>query len=332
MTTAELATRPTTELAPHGHDGRPVAAYLASLGSDVSRAGMLANLRRAARELGAIAGTDAPTEPEAIPWQSMTPAHMAALSARLGERFTPATANVTLAAVRGVLRSAWNLGMIDRERLERLTRDANGRTHTVRGTSPERGRHLSAGELGALFRAAAADEHATRGARDAALLAILDGGGLRRAEAVALDVADVDLETEAVTVRRGKGRKARTVPLAAGAGAALSAWLAVRGDAPGALLRAVNRHGRLLSDRMSTRAVGRALGRLGAAASVEAFTAHDFRRTVAGDLLEAGADIVTVQNLLGHANPNTTARYDRRPAEARRKAARLRAVPYRAAA
>jgi site-specific recombinase XerD len=53
---------------------------------------------------------------------------------------------------------------------------------------------------------------------------------------------------------------------------------------------------------------------------------------VAGDLLDAGADIVTVQHLLGHANPATTACYDRRPAEARRKAARLRAVPYRAAA
>ncbi len=51
------------------------------------------------------------------------------------------------------------------------------------------------------------------------------------------------------------------------------------------------------------------------------------RRTMIGNLLEVGADIATVQRLAGHASPDTTARYDRRPAEVRRKAARLRSVP-----
>jgi integrase len=320
-----LATIDRTGLATTGAEGNPVAAYLASLGSEVSRASMRSNLERVARML------EAPNA-EAVPWHAMKPAHVAALAARLADAHSPSTANVTLSALRGVFRAAWNLGLMDRETLERLTRDANGKTHRVRGNTAPTGRHLEAGELAALFRAAAADPYATRGARDAALLAILDGGGLRRAEAVALDLADVDLDVEAVTIRRGKGRKARTVPLAAGAGAALSAWLAVRGDAPGPLFVAVNKGGRLGADRLPVRGVARILDRLAAAANVAAFTAHDFRRTVAGDLLDAGADIVTVQALLGHANPQTTARYDRRPAEARRKAARLRAVPYRAAA
>jgi integrase len=118
--------------------------------------------------------------------------------------------------------------------------------------------------------------------------------------------------------------------LAAGAGAAISGWLDYRGDEAGPLLFAVNKGGRVLASRLPERGVQRILDRLMKRAAIAPLTAHDFRRTVAGDLLDRGADVVTVQALLGHASPQTTAKYDRRPAEARRKAARLRAVPYRA--
>lgn len=56
---------------------------------------------------------------------------------------------------------------------------------------------------------------------------------------------------------------------------------------------------------------------------------YDLRLTLVGDLLDAGTDVVTVSMLLGHSNIQTTARYDRRPEEAKRKAAGLIHVPYR---
>lgn len=308
-------------LAPERPEALPVPAYLATLAPGSQRA-----TRRRLRALAALLAPDARPEPEAVPWHRLTPAHVDALAAALSESYAPSTANATLAALRGVLRSCWALGLLDAEELARLTRGGpGGRAHRARGESLPAGRSLDAGELRALFEAAAADPCPLRGARDAALLALLYGAGLRRSEAVALSLEDAS--PEAVTVRRGKGGKARRVSLASGAGAAVQAWAEAAELEGGPLLRSV-RKGDRLGGAMTGRAVARALARLAAAASVAPFTAHDLRRTYAGDLLEAGADVVHVQRLMGHAGPATTARYDRRPEADRARAARLIRVPY----
>jgi integrase len=66
----------------------------------------------------------------------------------------------------------------------------------------------------------------------------------------------------------------------------------------------------------------------GAEAGVKPFSAHDFRRTFVGDLLDRGVDIVTVAKMAGHSDVKTTARYDRRPEETKRDAAGKLYFPY----
>ena len=118
------------------------------------------------------------------------------------------------------------------------------------------------------------------------------------------------------------------MPLNTGQLAALEDWLAVRGTTPGALLWPINKGATLTPRRMTSQAIYNVMQKRGQEAGVTEFSPHDFRRTYAGDLLDAGADIVTVAQLMGHADVTTTARYDRRPAETRRKAANLRHTPY----
>jgi site-specific recombinase XerD len=257
-----------------------------------------------------------------LPWAGMRYEHTQAVRAALAERYAPATANKMLAALRGVLREAWRLDLLPAEAYRRAAD-----LPAVRGVRLPRGRALSTGELRALFAACAADP-SPAGARDAALLAVLYGAGLRRAESVNLDVGDYEADGGSLTVRRGKGRKARRCYLATGGQAALRGWLAVRCSAPGPLFLPIDKAGCIGWRRLSDQAVLVILRKRARQAVVATFSPHDLRRTFISDLLEQGADVSAVQQLAGHANVATTARYDRRGEQAKRRAAALLHVPY----
>ena len=124
----------------------------------------------------------------------------------------------------------------------------------MRGETLPRGRALGAGELAALMGACSKDP-GPAGARDAALLALLYGGGLRRSEAVALDLDDYEAESGQLTIRAGKGHKDRTAWVTNGSSLALADWLAVRGDEPGPLFTAIGKGGRVSQGRLSGQAV-----------------------------------------------------------------------------
>lgn len=117
------------------------------------------------------------------------------------------------------------------------------------GNRHKHSRALSAGEIRALFTACAADR-SPAGARDAAMLALLYGAGLRRQEVVQLDLDNFDTETGAVTIRAGKGRKDRLGYISNGSLAALQAWIAVRGPEPGPLFVPIMKGGRMVRRRL----------------------------------------------------------------------------------
>ena len=158
------------------------------------------------------------------------------------------------------------------------------------------------------------------------MLSLLYGCGLRRSEVVALELDNYD--QGAVTVCNGKGRKERIVYCPSGGRVAVDAWLARRGTWPGALLNPVAKGGRIQERAMTAQAVMLRLRFLADRAHVPAFSPHDLRRSFVGELLDAGADISSVQQLAGHANVATTQRYDRRPEDAKRRTAELLHVPF----
>jgi len=297
-------------------DQHPAKVYLARLGPGSRRT------MRAALDASAGVLTSGRCNAETLDWAALRYQHTTAVRTIFMDRYAPATANKMLAALRGVLKEAWRLGLITADDYHRA-RDIP----SVRGSVLPRGRALSRGELRALFRACAADESAA-GRRDAALLALLYGGGLRRSEAVVLDVADYNAETTALIIRSGKGREARTVYASNGAKDALDAWLAVRGRNPGPMFVPVNKAGATHFRRLTDQAVFYALRKRATEAGVQTLSPHDLRRTFVSDLLDLGADISTVRGLAGHANVTTTARYDRRGEETKRKAAELLHVPF----
>ena len=155
---------------------------------------------------------------------------------------------------------------------------------------------------------------------------MLYGGGLRRAEAVALDFANYNAATGALLVR---GRnKERTVFATNGAAEALPAWLAEPGSDAGPLFRPVNKAARIEHRRLTDQAIYDLLGRIAERAGVDAFSPHDMRGTFISDLLDAGADIATMSEMAGHAQITATARYDRPDERAKRRSSELLHVSF----
>jgi integrase len=256
-------------------------------------------------------------------WSALRYQHTQAVRSKLADQYQPATANKMLSALRGVLKEAWRLGQVDAENYYRAVD-----LPSVRGESPLRGRALTAGELLKLA-AICRDDESPAGPRDAAMLALGAAGGLRRSEIITLNVDDYDPQSGALQIRRGKGRKPRTVYATNGAADALADWLQLRGQESGSLFCPVSQTGQITYRRMIGHAFHKICSKRAKQAGVKEFTPHDLRRTFIGDLLDAGADIVTVQKLAGHANVTTTARYDRRPEAAKKKAVELLHFPYR---
>lgn len=202
----------------------------------------------------------------------------------------------------------------------------------IKGDDTTTGRAITAGEIGALLMTCANDTSAA-GTRDAAIVAMLYSTGIRRQELAGLQLTDLTPGDDGglvAIVRKGKGRKTRQAYIYNGALGALESWLQLRGDAPGAIFCNVHRSGAVQpGTRLSGVAIDAIVKQRCAQAGVKDVSTHDFRRTFASTLLDQGVDLVVVSKLMGHANVNTTARYDRRDVTARKRAVQALHVPYR---
>lgn len=288
----------------------PAAVYLSSL-SEGSRRTMLYSLNAIAELL-----TDGECDAFSLDWSKLRYHHTAAVRTAFKERLAPTTTNKMLVALRRVLTEAFRLDLMNANDFHKAVDIPK-----VKGTGKLRGRALTLDEIESLIESCHQQGNAL-GFRDAAIIAILRCGGIRRQEIVRLNLDDLNLKTGELTVNRGKGNKYRLVYLTDEAIAMIEDWLSKRGNVPGALICPVNRGGNITIRHFASDGDGiyKLVKARAISAGVKHFSPHDFRRTFCSDLLEFGEDVFTVQELAGHTSPVTTARYDKRGEGRKRRA------------
>jgi integrase/recombinase XerD len=279
----------------------PAAVYLNSL-SKGSRRTMGNSLNEIARLL-----TDGECDAYSLDWSKLRYQHTAAVRAALADRLAATTVNKMLSALRGILKEAYRLDLID-ERDYRKASDISN----LKESGRLRGRTLSGQEIRALL-ANCQQEGTPASCRDTAAIAIFRSSGIRREELTQLKLNDVDLQTGKIEIRRGKGGKYRLVYLNKIALELVKAWVETRGKKPGALICPVNKGGTVIIRHFAANGDGiyKLIKQRAMKAGIKHFSPHDFRRTFCTELLDE-EDTLTVQDLAGHSSANTTARYDRR--------------------
>ena len=281
------------------HD--PVDRYLRAVEGE--RQASAHTIRAYATDLADLAQFLAGRRDGAIALQDAQKAALRDWLSDLHDRNAPSTVARKLAAVRGFYRFLQREG-------ERADDPAEGlRTPRQRHDVPD---FLSVDEAFALMEAP--DDASPLGLRDRALLETAYGSGLRVSELVGVDLADVDLASGTVRVRAGKGGKDRIVPISAPAAKAIRRWMSVRGELAAKRRTAgdpepalfLNRFGGRLSARaMRTKSDQHAI-RAGVPRRVHP---HVLRHSFATHLLDGGADLRHIQEMLGHASLSTTQKY-----------------------
>jgi site-specific recombinase XerD len=323
------------------HNKNPVVSYLASLGSKDSRRVQKTALDQIAAALSGGTIEDCLQ----FPWERLDYGTVTAIKAWLASKYAPATINRYLCAVRRVIKEAWRHQLITAEEYQRATDVQSVSAHRLPA-----GRELENQEIRELINVCLQDEdNPTLGLRDAAIISLMYSSGLRRAEVVALDLADLNLNKKELRVI-GKRNKERKAYLATGAVRAVQRWLKKRGTTPGPLFYSVNRGGNIVrsrNERLSANEKHRGVKpkqitarltdqtiyhvinkRAIQAGLVKKTTPHDMRRTFVSDLLDVGVDLSTVSKMAGHEDTNTTKRYDRRSSKVMQEAAEKLDVPY----
>ncbi|MFL0797315.1 MAG: site-specific integrase [Cellvibrionaceae bacterium] len=283
--------------------------YLNSMAS-TGRPAMVTQLKIAAQLLGF-------SQPaKQYPWHELNFEKVHTVRAAMQDlEYAVSTINLTLACLRGVAKTAFNLEQLGGDELLRIQAVKN-----VKGSITRTGRSVSRIEIKKLLRAAKNIQDPVRASRETALLLLGFGTGLRALEICSLEVADFNQKNALLTIKQGKGRKKREIYLAKEVTKSLHAWLKQRGIAEGALFTRIPRPGVINYSGLSTRGLANLVTRVQQQANIDKFSLHDIRRSFITHLLEQGTDINIVRQLAGHSDVSTTTRYDRRDITWQKKA------------
>jgi len=220
------------------------------------------------------------------------------------KKLAPSTINVRLAAVRRLAYEASDSGLL-RPELAAGIRRVKGTKHL----GVRVGNWLTIDQSKALLAESPSDN--LRGKRDRAILSLLIGCGLRRAELVGLKMEDLRIREEHWVIADliGKGRHIRTVPVPVWAKRAVDEWTAAAGMNGGVVFRRVSRLGKIWGDRITPKAIWHIVKAAATRAGIQDLAPHDLRRTCARLCHLAGGELEQIQFLLGHASVQTTERY-----------------------
>ena len=200
-------------------DSSPVVAMLGSKASE--------SRRKYSESLRTIAALLTGAEDSPIRWESLQPAHVGMIRQALSEKYSRATVNRHIAALRSVLESCWKMGYITHAAYQLFHGETKSKT--VSRSKYDTGRLITGEEFQMLLSTCDASP---LGIRDAAILSVMFYAGLRRSEVASLTVNQYDKKAKLLVDVVGKGSKTRPVPIPVNArlAARLNGWLAIRGN------------------------------------------------------------------------------------------------------
>lgn len=295
----------------------PAIIYLAGLPKESSRIIQRYDLDALARKFGAL-------DCFSFDWAALRFEQMTMIQTWLLEKYKPRTAARIMCAVKGTLKAARKMRLMDAESYETAID-----LPTIKRGKSITGRALTQDEIAALLKTCRIGPP-LRGTRDAAIIILMAGCGLRVNEVTNLSLSDYNPASGDLMVHGkggGKGGKLRPAYLTNGCKAAMSEWLKMRGNEPGALFSAIYKADELTISNMSNISIWFMLKKRGELAGLEKFTPHDLRRTFISSMLNL-TDLATVARLAGHEDVATTAGYDRRPIQHTIDAAALLSIPF----
>jgi integrase len=221
-----------------------------------------------------------------------------------GRSLSPSTINVRMAAIKKLAIEATDNGMMDISAMAAIARVKGAKRRGVRT-----GNWLEQGKARELLQAPAGDDGKAR--RDRAILGLLMGCALRRAELVHLQVEDIQLRSGrwVIVDLIGKGNRVRVVPVPSWVKELLDGWMEVSGIRTGSVFRRVYKGGGIGSAALSENAVWWIVREYAGPLEMGNIAPHDLRRTCARLCRQSGGALEQIQLLLGHESIQTTMDY-----------------------